>query len=166
MIGADLGAILKLAHALVGVWFISGLIGRWVALAQAARASDLVSLRAALAVSARFERVVIAGSVMVLLLGVVTAVAQGRPFLGPLQGAPADWLFVALLIYLSAIPLVPLVFLPRGKQFDRALEDATAQGAVTQQLRLALRDPVVLAAHMYELGAMLVVLTLMIAKPF
>ena len=119
MIGADLGAILKLAHALVGVWFISGLIGRWVALAQAARASDLVSLRAALAVSARFERVVIAGSVMVLLLGVVTAVAQGRPFLGPLQGAPADWLFVALLIYLSAIPLVPLVFLPRGKTPQR-----------------------------------------------
>jgi hypothetical protein len=58
------------------------------------------------------------------------------------------------------------VFLPRGRVFDAALEDATAQGAVTDRLRAAFRDPVVFAAHVYELAAMVVVLALMIAKPF
>ena len=83
-----------------------------------------------------------------------------------MQGAPVDWLFVSLVVYLSVIRLVPLVFLPRGKVFDVALEEATAHGAVTEPLRSAFRDPVVMAAHVYELGAMVVVLVLMIAKPF
>lgn len=39
-------------------------------------------------------------------------------------------------------------------------------GVVTDSLRTAFRDPVVFAAHVYELGAMVVVLVLMIAKPF
>jgi len=158
--------VLRLVHALVGVWFMAGLIGRWVTLAHAARVKDISALRQVLQVSARFERIVIIGSVAVLLLGIVTAIAQGRPFLGPLQGAPVDWLFVSLLVFISAIPLVPLVFLPRGKVFDAALEEATAQGVVTDRLRTAFRDPVVFAAHVYELGAMVVVLVLMIAKPF
>lgn len=162
----ELANPLKLIHALVGVWFIAGLIGRWVTLGYAARASDLVSLKAALGISARFERVVIFGSMIVLLLGIGTAIVQGRAFLGPLQGARIDWLFVSLLLYLSILPLVPLVFLPRGRVFEAALEEATTEGVVTDRLRTAFRDPVVLAAHAYELGAMVVVLVLMIAKPF
>ncbi len=63
---------------------------------------------------------------IVLVLGMATAIAQGRPFLGPFQGAPVDWLFVSIVIYLSVIPVIPLVFLPRGKVFAAALEEATA----------------------------------------
>lgn len=37
---------------------------------------------------------------------------------------------------------------------------------MTDRLRMAFRDPVVFAAHVCELGAMIVVLVLMIAKPF
>jgi uncharacterized membrane protein len=145
---------------------MAGLVGRWVTLAHAAHVTDIGALRQVLQVSARFERIVIIGSLAVLVLGVATAIAQGRPFLGPLQGAPVDWLFASLIVYLSAIPLVPLVFLPRGRVFDAALEEATAEGAVTPRMRTAFRDPVVFAAHVYELGAMVVVLVLMIAKPF
>lgn len=162
----DAGLWLKVAHALVGIWFLSGLFGRWITLAQAARATDVASLGGMLKVSAQFERIVITGSIAVLALGVATAIVQGRAFLGPLQGASVDWLFVALLVYLSVIPLVPLVFLPRGRVFEAALADATSRGVITDELRAAFRDPVVLAAHLYELGAMIVVTILMVAKPF
>jgi hypothetical protein len=162
----EAGELLKLAHALLGVWFVGALAGRWVALGAAARATDIKALRGMLTVSGRFERQVMIVPFFVLILGIATAVAQGRPFLGPLQGAPVDWLFASLIVFLSPLPLIPLVFLPRGKAFEAALLDAEAQGAVTDRLRSAFRDPVVFAAHVYELGATVVVLILMIAKPF
>lgn len=161
-----LGEVLKVVHALLGVLFIAGLIGRWITLGAAARASAVRDLRTLLDLSSRFERIVIVTSSLVLVFGVATAIAQGRPFLGPLQNAPIDWLFVSLLLYLSAIPLVPLVFLPRGRVFAAALEDATAQDAVTEPLRGAFADPTVRAAHVYELAITLTVLVLMISKPF
>ena len=105
-------------------------------------------------------------SALVLVFGIATAIVQGRPFLGPLQNAPVDWLFTSLVIYVSAIPLVPLVFLPRGRVFEAALEEASAQGAVTSALRAAFADPVVRAAHVYELAVSIIVLVLMISKPF
>jgi hypothetical protein len=61
---------------------------------------------------------------------------------------------------------VPLVFLPRARVFEIALEEAAAEGVVTDRLRAAFRDPVVFAAHVYELAAVMVVFVLMIAKPF
>jgi hypothetical protein len=162
----DAGLILKVLHALAGMAFLSGLIGRWIILGHAARAVDIATLRTSLALSGRFERMVVVGSGVVLILGVATAIAQGRPFLGPLQGASIDWLFVSVLLYVSAIPLVPLVFLPKGRAFELALTGATERGAITEELRAAFADPVTRAAHRYELGAMLVIFVLMVAKPF
>jgi hypothetical protein len=86
--------------------------------------------------------------------------------LGPLTGGSVDWLFVSLLLLLSPLPLVPLVFLPRGKVFEAALAAAEAEGRVTPELRAAWLDPVVRAAHVYELGSVTVVLILMLTKPF
>lgn len=146
--------------------FLAGLVGRWITLGAAARATQIRDTQTLLGLSARFERIVIMSSGFVLLFGVATAIAQGRPFLGPLQGAPVDWLFVSLLLYLSAIPLVPLVFLPRGRVFGGALEDAIRDGTVTERLRAGFADPVVRMAHVYELGMTFTVLVLMISKPF
>jgi hypothetical protein len=162
----DPGTILKVVHAVLGVWIIAGLVGRWVTLGQAARSSDIAAVHTLLRLSDRFEWIVVRMPPVVLLLGVATAIAQGRPFLGPLQGAPVDWLFVSILIYLSIIPVIPLVFLPRGKVFAAALAEATAVGVVTPGLTAAFRDPVVFAAHVYELAVMVGVFVLMITKPF
>ncbi len=162
----DGGTIFKLAHAILGITAFAVLIGRWMTLAQAARSSDIAGVRTLLSLSDRFEWLVIRIPPFVLLLGVATAIAQGRPFLGPLQGAPVDWLFAAIVIYLSPLPLVPLVFLPRGRVFAAALDDATSQGVVTPALTDAFRDRVVLGAHAYEVVSVLVVFGLMIAKPF
>ena len=162
----DLGTILKVAHAVLGVWILAGLVGRWVTLGQASRSGDIAAVHTLLGLSARFERIVVQVPTLVLPLGVGTAIAQGRPFLGPLQGAPVDWLFVSLVIYLSIIPVIPLVFLPRGKVFAAALAEATAAGVVTPELSAAFRDQVVFAAHVYELAVIVAVFVLMITKPF
>jgi hypothetical protein len=157
---------LKVAHALTGILFVGGLVGRWIVLGLAERADTIASMRTLTRAAGPFERIVIQGGGLMAVLGVLTAIAQGRPFLGPIQGAPVDWLFVSIVLLLTVQPLVPLVFLPRGRVFAAALEDATGQGEVTPRLHAAFRDPVVRAAHVYELGAVTVVLVLMIAKPF
>ncbi len=159
--------VVKLVHAMVGIWLVCGLVGRWATLAQAARAGDIRVLRPLLRLSKVFEeRMVIPGSVAVLALGLLTAWLQGQPLLGFLQGARSNWLLASLGLYLSAIVLVPLVFVPRGKRFALALQQAEAQGEVTPELRAAFADRVTAAAHAYELAAIVAILALMIAKPF
>jgi hypothetical protein len=158
--------LVALVHALAGVWFIAGLIGRWITLGAAGRATDLRDMRLLLRVSSSFERMAMVGSIVVLVLGIAAALAVGRPFLGPIQGAPVDWLFVALVLFLSVVPLIPLVFVPRGKVLEAALERAGADEPVPDDVLIAFRDPVVYAAHAYELVAMVVVLALMLTKPF
>jgi hypothetical protein len=61
---------------------------------------------------------------------------------------------------------VPTVFLPRGKVFEAALEDATAKGTMTPELQRAFADPVVAFARNAELVAVVVIIALMVAKPF
>jgi hypothetical protein len=158
--------VLVVSHAVVGAVFLGALIGRWIVLGLAERATSLVAVRVLTRAAVPFERTVIVGSLLVLVLGIATAVAQGRPFLGPLQGAPVDWLFASLVLYLTIVPLVPFVFLPRGRVFDAALEDATARDVITPELMAAFRDPAVRAAHVYELAAVTIIFVLMIAKPF
>jgi hypothetical protein len=162
----DMGTILKVVHAVLGVWIVAALVGRWMTLGQAARSMDIGAVRTLLGLSDRFERMAIRIPPIVLVLGIATAIAQGRAFLGPLQGAPVDWLFVSIVIYLSVIPVIPLVFLPRGRTFAAALDEATAAGRVTGDLTRAFRDPVVFVAHVCEVAVIVIVFVLMITKPF
>jgi hypothetical protein len=113
-----------------------------------------------------FERIVIIGSQVVVVLGIAAAIAQGRPFLGPLQGAPIDWLFASVVLIFTVPVIVPLVFLPKGRIFEAAMVDATARDEITPELMTAWRDPVVRGAHVYELLVVSVVFVLMVLKPF
>ena len=157
---------LKVLHALSGALLLGGLVARWVSLGAASRAREVHDVRTLLGVTARFERLVIAMFFLVLILGVSTAVVQGRPFLGPLQGHNVDWLFVSFVLYILTIPLVPLVFVPRAKVFHAALERAGEAGPVPDDLRAAFHDRAVLAAHLFELVGVFVVFALMVGKPF
>jgi hypothetical protein len=62
--------------------------------------------------------------------------------------------------------MISLVFLPRGKVFEAALQDAVAHGQVTSRLTAAFNDRVVAAGHIYELVGVAVIVYLMVAKPF
>ena len=161
-----LAALLVAGHAFTGAIFLGALVGRWIVLGMASRADTLAAMQTLSRAARPFERIVIWSSILVLILGIVAAIARGRPFLGPLQGSPVDWLFVSLLLFLSVLPLVRLVFLPRGRTFDAAMEDAVARGELTGELARAWRDPVVRAAHVYELVVVSVVFLLMVSKPF
>ena len=158
--------LVVLVHALIGILFIAGLVGRWIVLGLAERSTDLPSMKTLAAAAGPFERIVIVAPSFVLLFGVVAAFMEGHSILGPLTGGTVDWLFVSLLLFFSPLPLVPLVFLPKGKRFEAALAAAEAQGRVTPELEAAWHDPLVRAAHVYELGAITVVLILMLTKPF
>ena len=166
---ASLAAPLRVVHALTGILLVAGLLGRWVALTQAtqaARAAELSAVRALLRASSVFERVVIPSSMAVLALGLLTAWSYGYPLLGSLQGGRDNWLPVSLLLYLSTFPLVPLVFVPKGRLFGAALEEALTLDRATPALVAAFDDPLVRAAHVYELAALVVVLVLMLSRPF
>jgi hypothetical protein len=155
-----------LAHAIAGIVFFGGLFGRGIVLAMAERAETLPVMLTLTKAARPFERIVIVIGTVGLFLGIVAAIVQGRLLLGPLQGGPVDWLFVSVVLIATTLPLPPLVFLPRGRDFDAALRESIAIGDVTPALRVAWGDPVVRAAHAYELIIVTVVLVLMLAKPF
>ena len=166
---APLAPWLRLIHALTGILLVARLLGRWVALSQAeyaAREGELSAVQGLLRASSVFERLVIPASVAVLVLGLLTAWSYGYPLLGSLQGRGGNWLPVSLLLYLSTIPLVPLIFLPKGRQFSAVLDEALAMSRVTPALVTAFGDPRVRAAHGYEFAAVVVVLVLMLLRPF
>jgi hypothetical protein len=106
--------LVKLVHIGVAIGFIAGLIGRWVLLHAAARAAEVESAYLLSQAAAPFERLVIMGANLVLPAGLLTAWAQGYPWLGLTTG----WMLASLVLMLSVIPWIPLVFLPRGRVFE------------------------------------------------
>jgi len=72
----------------------------------------------------------------------------------------------SLLIYLSVIPIIVFVFVPKGRVYRKALAEASAQGVVTPELRAALDDPAVRAARAYEMFMIGSLVLLMVLKPF
>jgi len=158
--------LLKLIHVASVIWMFGGLLGRFYALGAATRATEIRLTRAFADLAGRFETtMVIPGSSAVLISGIATALAGGFPLLGPLQNEPA-WIFVSLLLFAATLALVPTVFLPRGRTFGAALEDATVRGDLTPSLRAAFADPVVARSHWGELVGFGLILVLMVLKPF
>jgi Predicted integral membrane protein (DUF2269) len=158
-----LSAWVLLTHVGAAFWFVAGLIGRDVTLAMIRRSDRIEVVTALSELAGRFDRwMVIPGSIAVLILGLLTAWARGLSF----TSVGNRWLPLALVIFISIIPLVPFVFVPKGKVFDAALADAQAGGSVTPELTASLEDRAVLAARTYERVAVALVIVLMVVKPF
>ena len=149
-----------LVHVLTAFAFVAGLIGRDVTIAQARRSSDLASVTDLLEVANRFDTIVKIGSVAVLVFGIVAMVV------GDLTLADNGWLIASIALYLALGLLVPIVFLPRGRIFDRALVDAKACGQVTAELTAAFHDRAVALARNAEFVVVVVIIGLMVLKPF
>ena len=82
-----------------------------------------------------------------LLAGLWAAFARHYSF----TDSGSRWLLVSLILYLSSIPFIPLVFLPRGRVFEQALAEAKESGEVTPELSAAFHDRAVAFARNYEL---------------
>jgi hypothetical protein len=155
--------VIKAVHVLIGFGFVAGLIGRGITLAAARQANRIDTMEELLGVAGRFDRfLVIPGSSAVLVAGLLTMWAQGRALFAP----HGWWLGVSLIVFLSALPLVPLIFVPSGKRFEAAFQVARERGEVTPELVAAYRDRRVALAHADELAMVATVIVLMVTKPF
>jgi hypothetical protein len=163
----SLALIAKLIHVLVGIGLVTGIVGRDITLRRAARANDLGTIHALLDVATVFERAFVRPmSFLVLAFGLVTAWLQGAPILGALAGGTTNWLLVSLVLFVAISLLVPFVFLPKSRVFEKLLAAADEHGSVTPELLAALRDPAVERARLAEAIGLLVVVGLMVLKPF
>jgi len=157
----------KLLHILTAFWFVTGILGRQLTRAQARKSDDLAGFITLTTLAGRFESLmVIPGNLAVMVVGVIVALMGNWPIFGFLQGAKANWLLVSNLILLAGVFVVPLVYLPRGKVFDKVLEEAKVQGRITPELTKVLDDPVVKRAHWGEYIGVMVIIVLMVLKPF
>jgi len=157
----------RFLHVASAMWFIGGILARQIVRAYAKRTDDVRRFAALTEAAGRIEStMVIPGNMAVIIFGVILGLLIKAPILGFLQGADRNWLLVSNLLLLIGFFSVPLIFLPRGKKFAVVLEDALAKGQMTPQLRAHLDDPVVRAAHWYELISMPLIVFLMVFKPF
>lgn len=160
--------LLKLLHVLAAFWFLSGLVGRDFAFWRAGQATSVQAVQALLQISDFFERyAVIPVSMAVFLFGLIVTFMQKWPLFGFLQGSPTNWLLVSFLLYVGiSIAIGPLKLVPRRKQRARALEEALAQKSITPELTAALNDPVVVRFRTIELVIVVLIISLMVTKPF
>jgi hypothetical protein len=118
-------------------------------------------VRGLIDIAGPFERLMVIRPFAVMILGIATWWARA-----PLWGEHTRWVPVSLIALVTLIPIVPLVFVPRGKVFEAALASAEGTGRVTPELTAAFRDPVVATARRYELAVVAFVIVLMVTKPF
>jgi uncharacterized membrane protein len=150
-----------LLHVATAFWLVAGMAGRDVSFTRAARATDITSVQALAGAVGVFDRFfVIPASIAVLVAGLIAMVATH------LSLGEETWLLVALILFVTIIPLVPLVFVPRRKVFEAALAGSVAAGEITPALRAAFADRAVAGARWYERIVVAVIIVLMVTKPF
>jgi hypothetical protein len=154
--------LLKLAHVVLAFAMVAGLVGRWILLTRAAATDDVERAHLLAEAASPFERIVQTVSPVVLVVGLVTAWAQGYEWLGLTTG----WMLLTVLLIIPILVFIPTIFLPRGRVFEAEMAAARAAGAVTPGLRAAWADPAVAMARRYELVAIVIIVALMVLKPF
>jgi hypothetical protein len=157
-----LALILKLGHVVLAFAMVTGLVGRWILLTRGARTDDVERAHLLSEAASPFERIVQVVSPIVVLFGLLTAWAQDYPWLGLTTG----WMLLTVLLIIPILLLIPTVFIPRGRVFEAAMAEAREAGTVTPALRAAWADPAVALARRYELGAIVLIVGLMVLKPF
>lgn len=164
----NLYLFMKLLHVLAAFWMISGVVGRGLAFWQAGRATNVHAVHALLQVSEFFERwAVIPVSMLVLLFGLMITWMQKWPLFGCLQGASSNWLLLSSILFIGITAFIaPLRLIDRRKQRTRAVDEALAQGTITPELSAALNDKVVIRFRTAELIILVVIIVLMVTKPF
>lgn len=159
--------LVRFLHIASAIIFIGGILARQLVRSVAKRSTDVQSFAALNQAAGRIESLmVIPGNMAVIVFGVILAVIIGAPIFGFLQGASQNWLLVTNILLILEIPLVTLVFVPRGKKFELVLQDALAQGQMTPQLYAELEDKTVRMAHISEIAMVVIIVLLMVFKPF
>lgn len=158
---------LKFLHVFTAIMFVGGIFGRQLVRAYAKKTDDIQIFAALNQAAARIETVmIIPSNLAIILIGIILALMSGYPMFGFLQGGSQNWLLVSNVLLILGMVMVPTIFIPRGKKFDLVVKDALAAGRMTSELRTALDDQVVKLAHLYEEVSIIIVVALMVFKPF
>jgi uncharacterized membrane protein len=158
---------LKFLHIVAVIVMVGGIFARQIVRAVAKRTDDPRTIAFVTDVAHRLDRaMVIPGSNIVVLLGIVLALMLKWPIFGFLQGASQNWLLVSNILLIVTMILVPAVFLPHNKKVESMLPTAIAEGRVPPELRALLNDPTNRWAHFAEQIIVLIVAALMVLKPF
>ena len=159
--------LLLFVHVMAAFMMVAGMVGREITRREVRKSSDLRILLEMSALAGRFDTMLVrTGSTVVIIVGIILAVMGGWPIFGFLQGGATNWLLVTILLVLSIVFVIAFVFVPRGRVYEKALQDAVARGEITPELRASFQDPVVRWAHLWEEFSVVVIVYLMIAKPF
>jgi uncharacterized membrane protein len=163
----DWNLLLRFLHISSAIVLVGGLIARQFVVSMA-RNSDEVHDFAAFnrAVLSIERRMVLPGSLAVFVFGLILALRVKEPILGFIQGRSENWLLVALLLLISLSVVGPTIIQPRARKVEEILAVAQDAGQITPELREAAADPLVRAANWYELAAVVIVVFLMVFKPF
>jgi len=165
----NLALILKLLHILAAFALVGGEVGRTIAMQRARQATDIKVVAEMLKIFTFLTtRFVSTGGMLTVLLGLITAGAQGGLvlILGFLMGGTINWVLAALLLYVVIMAIVALVSAPRGKALGQALGAAMGQGQITPELTAALNNQAMKTAGTTTQILMLVIIILMVLKPF
>ena len=164
----NLYLLMKLLHVLAAFWMISGVIGRGITFWQAGRVKNVHEVHALLQVSEFFELyAVIPTGAAIMLFGLILTWMQKWPIFGFLQGSSSNWLLVSFILFVGGSAVIaPLRLIARRKERTRALEEALTQGIITPELTAALKDKVVIRFRMAEFITLIVIIVLMVTKPF
>jgi uncharacterized membrane protein len=160
------GAV-KFLHIIAVIVCVGGLCARQLIRQHAKKTDDVQWFATFSQAAGKIENaMVIPGMTAIMVLGIILALIGGAPILGFLQGASQNWLLVSNILLIGILVIIPTVLIPRGKRFEPILQEALAQGQITAELRVALNDKTVKLAHWYEEIALIVIVALMVLKPF
>ncbi len=161
------GLVLKLLHVLAGFALVGGEIGRMIAFRRARQATD-VKIVAEMMQLFTFltSKFVSIGGMLTFLTGLITAWVQGWPILGFLQGGQTNWVLASLIVYIVIMLMVFLLVAPRGKAIGQALGAALGQGKITPELTAALNNSTLTNGFIIQDVLILIIIILMILKPF
>ncbi|OGO32821.1 MAG: hypothetical protein A2Z16_03865 [Chloroflexi bacterium RBG_16_54_18] len=159
--------ILRFLHITGAALFIGGVFARQLVRSRLRKTSERDAF-AELTGAARLidERLVIPGSGLVLLAGIILAWMTGAPFLGFIQAAPQNWLLVSNILIILGMLLVVRVFLPVRKQIEAWVAQAGADETVPSEIQALINRPRLQLAYLLEEISLLVIVALMVFKPF
>jgi uncharacterized membrane protein len=159
--------LFKFLHIVAVIVMVGGIFARQLVRAIAKKSDDPKVLAILTQVAGRFDRtMVIPGSSIVLIIGIILALMLKWPLFGFLQGASQNWLLVSNILLVVTMVLVPTIFLPHNKKVQSLLPTALAEGRVTPELSSALNDQTNRWSHFAEEIIVLVIAALMVLKPF
>lgn len=154
-------------HIMSAIMLIGGTFARQIVRGYAKKSSDVRIISELYKAAGRIEMVMIRPFTgFVILFGVIYAWMIKAPIFGFLQGSDQNWLLVTnIMVLLIPFPII-FFFIPRGKIFDPIMQDALAKGEITHALREQLHDPAMRRVHLMELAGVVIVVILMVFKPF